>query len=106
MGITYSELDDRPTGGVQREITAEAQFDNSYNNGGEALTASDVGLGKINNVTIESVVTDSGYVVRWDYANDALVVYEETGSAGALSEVADATDLSGEAVRIAVRGRS
>lgn len=106
MGITYNELDDRPTGGVQREITAEAQFDNSYNNGGEALTASDVGLGTINNVTIESGTTDSGYVVQWDYDNDALVVREESDTGGGLTEVADATDLSGEAIRIAVRGRS
>jgi hypothetical protein len=106
MGVTYSELDDRPTGGVQREIVVEAQFDSSYNTGGETLAATDIGLGTIENVTIESVATDSGYVVGWDYATDALVVYEENASAGPLAEVADATDLSGEAVRLSVRGRS
>ena len=106
MGITYTELDDRPTGGVQREIVAEAQFDGSYTAGGEALAAGDVGLGTINNVTVESVATDSGYVVRWDYDAGTLVVFEATGSAGALSEAAGGTDLSGEAIRIAVRGRS
>lgn len=106
MGVTYSELDDRPTGGVQREIVVEAQFDTSYNVGGESLTAGDVGLGKIENVTVESVATDSGYVVQWDYATDALVVREESDTGGGLTEVADTTDLSGEAVRLSVRGRS
>ncbi|WP_254768228.1 hypothetical protein [Salinilacihabitans rarus] len=106
MGITYTETDHRWTGGIQREKTVEAAFDSSYTAGGEPLTPTDVGLGSIENVTIESGTTDSGYVVQWDDATEALVVREESDAGGGLTEVADATDLSGESVRLAVRGRS
>lgn len=106
MGITYTEDDHRWTGGIQREVVVEASFDSSYNVGGEALTPGDVGLGSIGNVTVESQTTDSGFVVEWDDTNDALVVREESDTGGGLTEVADATDLSGESVRLSVRGRS
>lgn len=105
MGITYTR-DDHRWNGTQREVVVDAAFDSSYNAGGETLNPGDVGLGSIENVSIESNTTDSGYVVEWDDANDALVVREESDAGGGLTEVADATDLSGESVRLSVRGRS
>ncbi|MFC7044293.1 hypothetical protein ACFQH6_20470 [Halobacteriaceae archaeon GCM10025711] len=106
MGITYTKQADGWTGGTQREVVVDAAFDSSYTAGGEALTPSDVGLKKIENVDIESVTTDSGYIVEWDNDAGTLVVREESDTGGGLSEVADATDLSGESIRLSVRGRS
>ncbi len=106
MGISYTEQDHRWTGGGQREKVVEAAFDSTYTAGGESLAPSDVGLGSIENVTIESGTTDSGYVVEWDPATGVLVVREESDAGGGLTEVADATDLSGESIRLSIRGRS
>lgn len=105
MGITYTREDHRWVGN-QRVVTLEADFDASYNVGGEALNPGDAGLSQIENATLESGTTDSGYVVQWDDVNGALIVREESDTGGGLTEVADLTDLSAESVRITVRGRS
>jgi hypothetical protein len=104
MGVTYSRLDERLTGGIQRERVVEAQFDASYTADGEPLTPADAGLSEIDNVSIESGTTDSGYVLEW--TGSALVVREESDTGGGLTEVADGTDLSGESARLSIRGRS
>ena len=105
MGVTYTRDDHRWVGN-QRVVTAEAAFDASYTAGGEALTAGDVDLGVIQNVDVQSNTTGSGYVVEWDDDAGTLVVREESDTGGGLTEVADATDLSGEEVTIRVWGRS
>lgn len=106
MGISYTEQGHRWVG-TQREVVLEASFDTSYTAGGESLAPGDAGLGIIENVTIESGASDSGYVARWDDANGTIMMFEETDSTSApLGEVAGTTDLSAESVRISVRGRS
>ncbi|UIP00341.1 hypothetical protein Hbl1158_02930 [Halobaculum sp. CBA1158] len=106
MGITYTKQDDGWTGGVQREVVLDAAFDADYTAGGESLDPADADLGAIENVDIESITTDSGYVVEWDNDAGTLVVREESDTGGGLTEVAGATDLSGESIRLSVRGRS
>lgn len=106
MGIEYTEERHGWTGGGQREKTIEAAFDATYTEGGEPLTAADVGFGRIQNVSIESGTTQSGYVVQWDDEAEVLIVREESDAGGGLVEVAPDTDLSGESVRLSVRGRS
>lgn len=107
MGISYTQADHRWTGGNQREVTLDGAFDTSYTAGGEALNPGDAGLTTIENVDIESVSTESGYVARWDDANGTILLFEETDSTSApLGEVAGGTDVSTESVRVSVRGRS
>ena len=105
MGITYTREGHRWIAN-QRVVTAEAAFDADYTAGGEPLNPNDVGLGRIENVDIQSNTTGSGYVVEWDDDAGTLVVREESDTGGGLTEVADATDLSGEEVTIRIWGRS
>lgn len=105
MGISYTRDDHRWLSN-QQEVTLTASFDASYTTGGEALNPDDAGLGRIENVDIESITTDSGYVVEWDDDAGTLVVREESDTGGGLTEVAAGTDLSTESIRLSVRGRS
>lgn len=105
MGISYSIEQARPIG-VQANKIVEATFDASYTAGGESLGPSDVNLSKIESVTVMSVVTNSGYVIRHNRDSGTLQAYESPGTASSLTEVAGGTDLTGEGVRIEVKGRS
>lgn len=104
MGVTYSVEDRRLAGRIGRETVLTAQFDTSYTAGGEALTASDADLGTLEDVFVRETVTESGYVVGYDESAATLKVYEGGGAGAPLSEVAGATDLSTETVRLLVRG--
>jgi len=69
-------------------------FDASYPTGGEALAASTLGMKKVEFLLAEPKL---GYVFEYDYANSKLKAYWADFSAtaaGALSEVADTTNLS------------
>lgn len=103
MGISYEPIKRRFVA-TYREQTLEATFDASYTAGGEALDPGDANLGHIQNVTVESVTTDSGYVVQWDDDAGTLVVREGGGAGAPLAEIAGGTDLTGETVRLRVRG--
>ena len=105
MGISYTQPR-HGWSGNQRHVTLEAQFDASYTAGGEALNPDDAGLGTIESVAIESGASESGYVARWDDAAGTLMMFEENATAGPLAEVAGATDLSTESLRVSVWGRS
>jgi len=101
MGTTVS-IDDHRWVGTQREVTADVTFDGSYTNGGEAIAAGDLNLGRIENVTIESGLTDGGLPVEWDDDSGALVVYDGSHS----EQSAGAAAVDGEVVRLRVKGRS
>ena len=105
MGISYTQQS-HGWSGNQRQVTLEAQFDASYTAGGEPLAAADAGLGSIEGVNVESGASESGYVARWDDAAGTLMMFEEDATAGPLAEVAGATDLSTESLRVTVWGRS
>ncbi|NHN40544.1 hypothetical protein G9C85_02680 [Halorubellus sp. JP-L1] len=101
MGTTVTRDDHRWVGN-QREVTADVTFDASYTNGGEPLSASDFGLSTIENLTIESALTDGGLPVEWDDDNEVLVVYDGSHS----EQAAGAAAVDGEVVRVRVKGRS
>lgn len=105
MGISYTLEQERPIG-VQANKIVEATFSGAYTAGGEPLNPSDVNLGKIEGVTVMSVVTNSGYVIRHNRDAGTLQAYESPGVASSLTEVAGGTDLTGEGVRLTVKGRS
>lgn len=90
----------------QRVAVVTATFSSSYTSGGEALTAGDVGMDSIESVVVASGATASGYVPRYDGSAGTLQLFEESGAAGPLSEVAGATDVSSESVTLYIRGRS
>jgi len=101
MGTTTT-IDDHRWVGNQREVTADVTFDASYTNGGEPLNASDLNLGTIENVTIESGLTSGGLPVEWDDDSGVLVVYDGTHT----EQSAGAAAVDGEVVRVRVKGRS
>ena len=103
---SFTVDDDGWDGDTHRRVLATATMSNSYTAGGEALTPGDVGLESIDSVTVLHGVTAGGYVPRYDPAADAILLYEASGSAGALAEVAGATDVSSETVKLEIRGRS
>lgn len=105
MGASYSVAREEPLGN-QRVLSVDVDFDSSYTAGGESVSASDVGLGTINTVSISSGLSAGGYAPRWDHEAGTLMMYQDGGADSPSSEVADAADLSGETVRITVRGRS
>lgn len=105
MALTITEVDHRWAGN-QREVTADIDFDTSYPTGGESVTADDFGLGTIENLVIESGVSNGGYVARWDDVNENIQMFEAGADGTPLDEVADLTDLSAESIRVTVRGRS
>lgn len=69
-------------------------LDSSYPTGGEALTAAQVGLTRIDHAILG---TEDGFVFRWDQANSKIMAYYADYDAvadGALIEVPDTTDIS------------
>ena len=105
MGVNYSVDERRLAGRVGRETVLTAEFDASYNAGGEALTAADAQLDTLDEVAVRETVTESGYVVGYDESAGVLKVYEGGGAGATLQEIAGGTDLSTETVRLTVRGR-
>lgn len=101
MGTTTT-IDDHRWVGNQREVTADVTFDASYTNGGESLSAGDFNLSRIENVTLESGLTDGGLPVEYDDDNGVLVVYDASHT----EQSAGAAAVDGEVVRVRVKGRS
>jgi len=89
--------------GNNKYVIKRIQFDSSYASGGEALTATTLGLESLHIMICES--EDSGYVAQYDYSGEKLAIYEAGADAAALDEVASTTDLSALYVRILAFGR-
>lgn len=104
MGVNYTVEERRLAGRIGRETALTAAFDASYTAGGEPLAASDAALDTLDEVAVRETVTEGGYVVGYDESAGTLKVYEGGGAGAPLSEVAGATDLSTETVRLTVRG--
>lgn len=98
MGVSYTRTDHRWVA-IQRVVTLEAAFDDSYTPGGEDLSAADAGLGKIEHVTILTNVTDAGHVATHDAGK--LQLFGNDDGAEASGTAAD-----GDTVLVEIRGRS
>lgn len=129
MALTFTRTGYNPVGaarpirgGFGHDIVmtmGEFVMDSSYITGGEALSASDVGLADIMFVTF-SVEPSAGvagkgqsFVAQYNYDNQTVMAFGQTsGTGGAPStsvmaaEVASATDLSGFTVRFVAFGHS
>ena len=80
--------------GNKRVRVHDVDFDSSYPTGGESLTASDLGLNKVEFLIAES---KSGYTFEYDYTNSKLLAYYVDNNAAADSaqiQVPNTTDLS------------
>lgn len=106
MGITYTTDDHSWDGDTGKRTRLTAAFDASYTAGGETLAASDAELGTIDEVHILDGATESGYVPSYDDSAGKLLLFEEGGTGGPLTEVPGGTDASSETVTVVVRGRS
>jgi hypothetical protein len=107
MAISASRV---TTGGVpyrivgnKKETVTDVTFDSSYPTGGEAVTASDLGLSNLEEVVDLQVKTVGGTVnvanIFFDEVNSKLKVYDETPA-----EVADTATLATLVVRVRARG--
>jgi len=81
----------------------EITFDSSYPTGGESMTAADIGFSKIEFITFAG--GDGGYVFDYDFANSKVIVYRSAGSAAALGQVPNTTNLSAITTRAMAWGR-
>ena len=81
----------------------EITFDDSYVTSGEPMAAADIGFSKIEFITFAG--GDSGYVFDYDFTNSKVIVYRAAGSAAALQQVPNTTDLSAVITRAMAWGR-
>ena len=89
--------------GNNKYVIKRIQFDSSYATGGEALTATTLGLESLHMIIIE--VEDAGYVAQYDYAGAKVALYEAGGDDAALDEVANTTNVSAVYARGLAFGR-
>ena len=82
-------------------VTATVTFDSSYATGGEAISASSLGLDRLDFIW---AVTQDGYVPSWNGSTTApkvkLYWVDTTTDGAALAEVPSTTDVSAVVVRI------
>ena len=79
--------------GNRKFVTATITFDSSYATGGEPLIIADLGLSRIDYITVSS---GNGYHGAWDGSLTApkILAYRQTAATGALVEVPNTTDVS------------
>lgn len=104
MALLVQDVDKvaTPLTGGQRARLVKITFDASYPTGGEALTAADCGLTTIDEFLAHAA---GGRVFEYDYTNAKLLAYQSAGSAAALAQVPDTTDLALVVTRALVIGR-
>ena len=89
--------------GNYKYVIKTCTFDSSYATGGEALTATTLGLEQIHIIVLS--MENSGYVPQYDYTNSNIALYEAGADAAILDEVANTTDVSAVKVRVLAFGR-
>ena len=89
--------------GNNKYVIKTCTFDSSYASGGEALTATTLGMEQIHFVALS--MENSGYVPQYDYTNEKIALYEAGADGAILDEVANTTDVSAVVVRVLVFGR-
>ena len=89
--------------GNNKYVIKRVKFDSSYATGGEALTATTLGLESLHVMFIS--MEKSGYVAQYDYSGEKVVLYESGADGASLDEVANTTDVSVVYVRVLGFGR-
>lgn len=103
MAISTSQVFTNKAG-KKRQVVTNVTLDNSYPTGGEAITAVQLGLSRVDTVIC---TTNTGHVAQYDKANAKIKMYYADYDAvadGALIEVANATDLSSVVVTCTAYG--
>ena len=103
ISVSITETPSSTVFGNKRVSVAEVTFDNSYPTGGEALTATDLGLTSVD-FAITTVVSATGAGVNvanafYEVDSDVVLVYDETPA-----QVANASDLSNVVVQVVAFG--
>ena len=75
MALAFSRVVGPDVAGSRRYVVVDVTFDSSYPSNGEAVTANDLGLGRIDSL----VPVSSTNVVEWDASASKLVVYASGG---------------------------
>lgn len=105
MALTFTRRGDTAYRivGAQKETITDVLFDSSYPTGGEAVTAAELGLNRVETATavVQGIASGSVNVTSADYdeTNAKILLYDETPA-----EVANTSDMSGTTVRVIARG--
>ena len=89
--------------GNNKYVIKTCTFDSSYATGGEALTATTLGLESLHILLLS--IENSGYVAQYDYTNSKIALYEAGADGAILDEVGNTTDVSAVVVRVLAFGR-
>ena len=89
--------------GNRKITTATVTFDSSYVTGGEAVSALDFGLVRLDHLVIDA---GAGYLAQWDGSLTApkILLYRQTAATGALVQVPATTDVSAVSVKVLAFG--
>lgn len=103
MAVATTILTGPEVPGNRKFVTATITFDSSYATGGEPLSLGDLGLSRIDYITVSS---GNGYLGAWDGSLTApkILAYRQTAATGALVEVPSTTDLSAINFKVLVFG--
>jgi|TARA_R110000824_G_scaffold62793_6_gene165974 hypothetical protein len=105
MALTLAKV----KSGVQGDLAywiGTATWDSAYAVGGESLTAANVGMSVIYQLTLTNDFSTSTTAVMpiWDKSADKIMLFESTGSAAPMTET-DTDDLSALITYIKAEGR-
>lgn len=78
MSISTSDFDKPKVMGSMK--TRRVKFDITSYSSEEGVSASDVGLKKLDSLELLGQVSDNGHVWEWDQANKQIKAFEPTGS--------------------------
>lgn len=89
--------------GNRKMVVGVITLDNSYATGGEAVTLAQLGLSRLDFL---SVTAGIGYLPTWDGSTSTpkILVYRQTAATGAFVEVPSTTDMSATTVRFLAFG--
>jgi len=89
--------------GNRKMVVGVVTLDSSYATGGEAVTLAQLGLSRLDFL---SVTAGIGYLPTWNGSVTAptILVYRQTAATGALVEVPSTTDMSATTVRFIAFG--
>lgn len=93
--------------GNRTQKVVDVTFDNSYPTGGEAVTAANFGLRKIDNIICNPALSSdktTAVMVGFDATNSKLVTYESGASGAVMPEKGNTESLASYVARVVVTG--
>lgn len=89
--------------GSRKEVVGVITFDASYPTGGEAVTLAQLGLSRLDYLSVSAGI---GYLPTWDGSTSSpkVLLYRQTAATGAFAEVPNTTDMSATTVRFLAVG--